>query len=302
MRFIQFTAALASTLTLTSAALIRRQAAAQSVAKLGGWIETLAVRPNGQLLANRLDTPELWTIDPTTKQSSKLLSFPDALGASGIAEISPDVYAVVTGNFSTKNFTLGSGSYTVHKVDLTGATPKSTLIKKVPESGFFIGVAPYNNDTIFIADAGQGALYSLKISTGAYSIVLQDPKLKAPSDAFINEGIHGIKYVGGYLYFTNTFGNTFNKVKIDESGKPTGPITVINTSLQGPEDFVITSDGTAYIATYTSSAVFKVTTNGTATPFANATNPSSVAFGRTEKDKKILYISNSEGSVFSAAV
>jgi hypothetical protein len=302
MRFVYFAEALCFIASLASAALIERQSAAQ-VAKLPGWVETMAVRQNGNLLLNRLDTPELWTLDPSTKQASKLLSFTGALGLTGIAELSPDVFVVVTGDFNTKSFALGSGSYAVYKVDLTGSTPKSTLVKKVPESGFFIGVAPFNNDTIFIADASKGALYQMTISTGEYAIAMQDAKMKAPSSAAIQEGIHGVKYHDGYVYFTNTFGNTFNKIKVDTAtGKTTGSIIPINTSLQGPEDFTISSDGTAYIATLNGGAIFKVTADGKATQFAAAAQCSSCAFGRTDKDKSTLYISTSQGAVLSAPV
>lgn len=260
----------------------------------------MAVRSNGYLLLNRLDTPELWTVDLSTKQVSKVLSFTGALGLTGITEISPDVFAVVTGDFNATSFDLGSGSYAVYKVDFNTPTPTSTLINKVPESEFFIGLAAFNNDTIFIADAGKGSLYTMSVSTGEYSVALSDPKMKAPADAFINEGIHGLKYRDGYLYFTNTFGGTLNKVKVDsETGKLDTEVIEINGSLDGPEDLIVTQDETVYVTTMNGGAVFKVAPDGTASTFAPVTSGSSCAFGRTESDKVTLYMTTSSGEVFS---
>ncbi|OCL07766.1 hypothetical protein AOQ84DRAFT_398293 [Glonium stellatum] len=272
-------------MSLVSEGLVERQSAAQ-VAKLPGWVETMAVRQNGNLLLSRLDTPELWTLDTSTKQASKLLSFTGALGLTGIAELSPDVFVVIASNFSTNSFTLRSGSYTVYKVDLTGSTPKSTVVKRVPESGFFIG-----------------ALYQMTISTGDYSIVMRDSKMKASANATIQEGIHGVKYSDGYVYFTNTFANTFNKIKIDMApGKTAGSVTPINTSFQGPENFIADLDRMTYVATLTAGAVFKVAADGKSGQFASATQCFSCALGRTEKDKSTLYISTSQGVVLSMPV
>ncbi|KAK1763734.1 hypothetical protein QBC33DRAFT_622700 [Phialemonium atrogriseum] len=74
-------------------------------------------------------------VDPATKEASRVLSISGAPGLMGIAEISPDVFAVVAGDLDTKTFAPRSGSYAVYEVDLTRTTP----VKKVPESGFFIG-------------------------------------------------------------------------------------------------------------------------------------------------------------------
>lgn len=288
-------------ISIILASVIPRQAVTQ-VAQLGGWIECLAVRSNGALFANRLDVPELWTIDPVSKASSRILSFPNALGLTGIAETSPDIFAVVAGNFSTIDFSIGNGSWSVWKVDLSGETPKQTLLKAIPEAGFLLGATRFDNDTAFVADAGNGALYRISISTGDYSIVLQDPSMQAPAGSFISEGIHGVRYSPplGTVFFTNTFGSTFNRFSVDRAtGNATSSVTTVTTSVETPMDLAIV-EGTAFIMSLNGGGIFKVTPDGKSAKIVNVMSGSTVAIGRGESDTN-LYYATSNGSVMAVS-
>jgi hypothetical protein len=243
-------------------------------------------------------------LDPITKQTTKLLSFSGAQGLTGITEVAPDIFAVISGNATVKGaISIKSGTWGVWKVDLTGSAPKATLVKVVPESGFFIGITPLNNDTVFIADAGKGSIYKFSLSTGQYSIAVSDASLTAPSGSLIEEGVHGLKYHDGYLYYTNTFGNGFGKIKVDPAtGATNGAIIKSSGSFQAPEDFAIGPDGSAYIAQLSGGNVIKVTSEGQSSTVARVSSCSSCAFGRTDKDKNTLYISTSGGAVLSVPV
>ncbi|OAA65188.1 Six-bladed beta-propeller, TolB-like protein [Niveomyces insectorum RCEF 264] len=311
MRSLSFLAAWSALLTASRAlpvkdVLVGRQAAASSIYKLPGsaWIENLVVRPSGELLLARLDTPELWTYDPATKTGAKVpVTFTDALSLTGITEVAPDVYAVVAGNFSTRGFTSAAGSWAVWSVDLSNAAPQATLVKRVPESAFFIGVAPLGNDSILVADAGKATLYRMDLATGAYSVALADATMKAPAQGSLVEGVHGLKYQNGIAYFTNTFGGGFYKVAVDAAtGRATGTPTEI-ANLKMAEDFVVAPDGSGfYVAQPNANAVTKVTPSGKTSKAASASSCSSVAFGRGTSDKNTLYISTTNGAVFSVTI
>jgi len=277
----------------------RRQAATAQAARVyagGGWLEIIAVRANGQLLLPHTNVPELWSFSPETKTATRLLTFSGALGLTGITELSPDVFAVMAGNFSTRSMSVRAGSWAVWKVDLTAATPKATLVKRVPESGFFLGTTTLSNDTILIADAGKGALYKMNVDTGDYGVVLADKSMDRNGQL---AGIHGLHYIDGYAYYTNTFGGGFWKLKVDSStGKASGSPTQI-TAVRNPEDFAMAPGGVFYVGRMTG-GVNKVTADGKTTPFVNVQSPTGVVFGRGEKDKTILYISTAGGAVFSA--
>ncbi|KAL1841008.1 hypothetical protein VTK73DRAFT_3601 [Phialemonium thermophilum] len=299
---------------VTSAALIRPRQDATQIAQLGGWVETMTARSNGHLLLNRLDVPELWTVNPATQEASKVLSIPGVLGLTGVAEVAPDVFAVVAGNFSTKTFDIGEGSYAVYRVDLSAPSatpPTAALVQRIPEGAFLLGAASLDNDTVFVADAGTGALYTLTLSTGAYAVVLADATtMRAPASAAIREGIHGVKYRDGALYFTNAFGGTFDRLAVDPAtGKPAtstdggvAQVAVIRRDLQGPEDFALAADGSAYVAMINGGAVVKVAPDGTTEKVATASSATTCVLGRTDKDRDTLYVATSDGAVLSVQV
>jgi outer membrane protein assembly factor BamB len=294
---------LSLSISLASAAVIKRQSSSTTVYKFpgsGASVENIAVRPSGQLLLTRFDAPELWSLDPSTKAATKIVTFSDALQSSGITEVTPDVFAVVTGSYSLSGGNK-AGSWGIWKVDFTGASPKATKVKIIPESGLFNGLTTLNNNTVLIGDGAKGAVYRLNMSTGEYSIAIQDATMMPPSGAPLPLGLDGLRYRDGWVYFTNIFKNTFHKVQVDATGKATGSITPIWTNSVA-DDFTFGEDGSAYVATNTKGTVLKVTTDGKITTAASAGGSTSCAFGRTEKDKKTLYIGTSSGTVVSVPI
>ncbi|CAK7206153.1 hypothetical protein SEUCBS139899_008938 [Sporothrix eucalyptigena] len=312
LSFMAASAALfTSSFALPPADTLAPRQAASSIYKLPGsaWIENLVVRASGELLLARLDVPELWSYDPTTKAGTKVVGFTDALSLTGITEVSPDVYAVISGNFSTRGFSVKAGSWAVWKVDLTGVAPKATQVKLVPESGFFIGVAPLDKSNILIADAAKATLYQMNLDTGVYSVVLTDASMKAPAQGSLVEGVHGLKYANGTAYFTNTFGGGFYKVPIAfdaTTGKASTasavkPVEI--AALTMAEDFILAPDGSGYfVALPNANTVTKITSDGKSSKAATAASCSSVAFGRGDGDKNTLYIATTNGAVFAATI
>lgn len=53
----------------------------------GTWIENLAIRSNGLILANLLSAPEIYQVDPSTHAAVLAAKIPAATGLLGIAEI-----------------------------------------------------------------------------------------------------------------------------------------------------------------------------------------------------------------------
>ncbi|KAH8887225.1 hypothetical protein GQ53DRAFT_609058, partial [Thozetella sp. PMI_491] len=270
-----------------------RQAAAAQASRVyggSGWIEIMAARASGQLLLPHTNVPELWGFTPETKVAVKLLSFPGALGLTGIAEISPDVFAVAAGNFSTRDMTVKSGSWTIWKVDLTGGTPKATRIKSVPDSGFFLGIAAIDNSTILIADARKGSLYKMDMMSGDYSVVLADKSMDRNGQL---AGIHGLHYIDGHAYYTNTFGGGLWKLQVDSSGKAMGSPTQV-TPLSRPEDFVRGPGGVFYVGRM-AGMITKLTPDGKTSQYVGASGSTSLVLGRGDKDRNVLYISTTSG-------
>ena len=114
------------------------------------WVENLAVRANGQILASLLTGRELFLIDPRHPgRASVVYSFTEAHAVTGIVEFEPDVFAVITGNYVFGTPSYGNGTWTLWRVDLgvagSGAVaspaPIVTKIVHIPEAGLLNGVS-----------------------------------------------------------------------------------------------------------------------------------------------------------------
>ena len=81
----------------------------------GTWVENLAVRSNGQILATLLSIPELYQVDPIGGQHPQLIHrFPMVTGLTGITEVEKDVFVVIAGNWSLKTLSTTPGSYSMN--------------------------------------------------------------------------------------------------------------------------------------------------------------------------------------------
>lgn len=278
---------LATRQSFVSAAVLdtRQSTAATQVVKLAS-IENLAVRSNGQILATNMNSANLYAIDPVAKTSSTAVVVTGASGLSGIGEVSPDVFAVI-------------GGKSIYKVDFTGGTAKATLVMAITEASNLNGLAVLNNDTVLVADAGKGNVYRLTVSTGAYSVAITDPTM-APSGS-IPFGIDGIKYNNGTVWYTNIFKNSFHKVPVDATGKATGAVTTLWTDLMG-DDLCFGPNGKIYVATNGKNSLVEVDPAvGRPVSVGTVTGSTSCGFGRTEKDKNIVYVGGGQG-VFSLTI
>jgi hypothetical protein len=278
------------------------------------WVENIAVRSSGELLLTLITAPDLYQLNPSSPTEAILIhSFPTATSLLGIAEIQPDVFAVVVGNWSITTFSTISGSYSVWKVDLRpfkldndgemASKPAVTKIADIPEASFLNGMtllAPLST-YLLIADSALGVVWRLNYLTAEYEIAL-DNELMKPVPNFLNVvlGINGVHTRDGYLYFTNSFQKLFASVPISAQGTATGPYKVIAYNGLG-DDFAFDASGNAYITQDPADALELVTPEGKVTVLAGSTNSTilegdtAAAFGRTRRDSETLYITTNGG-------
>ncbi|CAJ2510823.1 Uu.00g064480.m01.CDS01 [Anthostomella pinea] len=283
----------------------------------GAWVENLAVRSNGDLLVTRFDAPELWSINTSTKEATKVVAFDGDLQTSGITEIADDVFAVITGNFSMATGTT-VGSWGVQKVDFTTGsnTPEVSTIKTMPEAEFLNGLTVLDEDTLLVGDMQRGLIYRLTISTGEYGIAVQDASMAPVADAPIAAGVDGLRYHDGFVYFTNIFGKTLNRIPLDTTDKATAGVVgsvwglaeyslgAIENIWQGTsaDDLTFGADGSMYVATNSDNGVVRITADGKRKEIASVTGSTSCVFGRTEADRDVLYVAGSDGAITSIRI
>ncbi|RLL93413.1 hypothetical protein CFD26_101719 [Aspergillus turcosus] len=267
----------------------------------GTWLENLAVRPNGKLRATRLDVPELWLIDPantnTTSAGSLFYTFPSATSLLGITEIDPDVYAVVAGNFSIPTVTSTPGSYVIWRLDASSTPPSASILAPIPEAEFLNGIVRFGEDQLLITDSAKGVIWRLDMSTGLYSQALSDPSMLPAAGQPYAVGVNGIDVRGKYVYYTSTTQMLFCRVPVDSMASATGPVEVIASGIT-PDDFMVRSDGTAYITTNPDNGLVRVDSKGrvglvAGNQFTIAVGGSTAVAG--SKDGSVLYVTTSGG-------
>jgi streptogramin lyase len=83
----------------------------------GTWIENLAVRQSGEVLASSLSRSALYQVDPFRHTETTIAQF-GGDGVLGIAEVENDVFVVVTAQVNLATSAATPGSAKAWKVDM----------------------------------------------------------------------------------------------------------------------------------------------------------------------------------------
>jgi hypothetical protein len=277
----------------------------------GSWVSNLAFRPDGSLLFTRLDVPEVWSVNTTSGDASVVHSFSNVTSCFGISEIEVDVFAVVIGNFSTKTYQPTPGSFSLQKLDFnnvddkeddrTSKLPAASEIAALPDAQALNGMATLSKESnmVLIADSPKGAVWKVHTKSGNYSVALNHTTMLPAKGQALPLGVNGLKVVDDYLYYSSTTRMEFCRVKVDSDGTAVGEYEVIASGFL-PDNFDVTSEGTAYIATDPQNSVVRITPIGQISLVAGgqlSTQMPGPTSCRLAKDGKSLYVGTSGGQV-----
>src|SRR5690242_11494684 len=220
----------------------------------GTWVENIAIRSNGNILVTLIDRPELFQIDPfhnTARLLTNLEEEADALSLLGIAELAPDVFVFVAGNFSISRGASDPASYSVWQIDFNrgGRCEKITGIERLPEASFLNGMTVLNHKEglVLISDSVQGLVWRLNRWTGKYDAVLGDDTMRPAEGVPLVLGITGLTSLEDHLYYASALKGLFCRVLIDTStGSALGPYEIIAVDVPG-DDFTMSLDGAAFV-------------------------------------------------------
>lgn len=264
------------------------------------FLENIAIRTNGQLLLTSLTHPGVYSFDPqgTDSTPQPLLEFADATGISGITEVSPDVFAVISGVIHLETLMADKGSLCVWTLDLNGREPAAKKVVCVPDSINLNGITSldYAPGVVLISASMSGSVYRVDLATGAFDVIIEDPLFAPTSSSPL--GINGLHARGNTLYFANSAQGFFGLVPISLSGDQAGNVTKVVDA--GPnhryDDFALDKEGNAWIATHNNS-VNVVTPAGEQVVVAGGGNstefsdPTSAAFGKgSREEERTLYV------------
>lgn len=220
----------------------------------GTWIENLAIRSNGLILANLLSAPEIYQVDPTTGAVSLATKIPAATGLLGIAEIEKDVYYVVAGNYSVATLTAKAGTFSVWRVDVNTFKPNKTLAKvekvvDLPQAQFLNGatVLSRREGTLLVADSALGSVFRVNTRSTEVKVVIKDPLFDITPASPVELGLNGLSYRKGELFFTNTNQGLLGKISIQPDGTPKAKAEVLSRGVALVDDFAVGGKGGYFV-------------------------------------------------------
>ena len=245
-------------------------------------IENVSVRSNGNLILSLITSPQVYTLDPTASNPSPSLvyTFPNATSALGIAQPSPDLFAVVVGDYSTATLSGIPGSFSIWTLDFNKSPPAVKKVAAIPEAHALNGMTTLigSSTTVLVADSSLGAVFSVNVQTGAHKEVIQNSAFN-PTSSF-PLGLNGVRTSGNTLYFTNSAAGTFGSIPISSDGSAAGDAKTIATAPSGDtyDDFALDSRLDAIIATHQTSLLEVAVSGSESTVVNNAqlNNPTSV--------------------------
>ncbi|KAB8216274.1 hypothetical protein BDV33DRAFT_207555 [Aspergillus novoparasiticus] len=245
----------------------------------GTWVENIAVRSNGNLLVTLVNVPEAWEVSPSAQPGASgarlVHHFINEEMATGITELSPDVFALITPN-------------TVWKLDLNEGREASPVRVATLPAGNLNGMATLDQELgkVAISDSEAGLVWGLDTHTGKFTVILRDETMMANTKEGPLLGINGLKVHGGYVYYVNTPERIFCRIPISTTtGHALGAPEAITKGVL-VDDFAISPQSVAYLAGLRDNVVTRVFMNGTREVVAGHRNSTalmsatSVAFGR----------------------
>jgi hypothetical protein len=257
----------------------------------GTWFENLAIRPNGEIIATRMDTPELWLINPITRKGRSFVTIPGVTGAIGISQHTHDTYVVGAGNVTADPFDFEAGSMKIFLLKFKGGSPSLKLVTALPNAMFINGITSWSSTEILVSDTVLGAIYQIDIGKGFIKNTLLHEDFA---------GINGIRVQNGFLYYVSNNNQTFFRIPIAGDFTITDSPKAILSGIS-MDDFALNPDGTAYIATVAMGQIVRVESDGSTTVIAGPTDSmdargcTSVRLGRSKGCEDMLYATTNGG-------
>ncbi|RFU24819.1 hypothetical protein B7463_g11521, partial [Scytalidium lignicola] len=279
------------------------------------WIENLAIRSNGQIVATDVAGGRVFLVDPKCPQTEPpiLHHFPENTAIAGITEVEDDVFYTASSHGTVYNFTFAKNTSSVWEIDMRHYDhTKKVSVRKVtdiPKAVVPNGVTTLSKEygTILIADAEGGVIWKVNVHTGEHEIVIDNDYLKPDQAIQPPFGVNGIHIIEKQtsksksiptLYFSNTDRGYLGTIPISlETGKATGNVTLLSDNVHAADDFAVDSCGNVWLCENVLNTLVRVFPDGHVQTIVGGPNstaligPVAVAFGRGCDDRDVLYIS-----------
>ena len=190
-----------------------------------------SLRPDGRVLAARLDLPELYQFDPQNPDTPPrlLYTFPDT---SGLLKVCPlkgrhDEYAILSGTLDVATSEFSKPLIWLMVLSPNDdEPPKVTLIMELKGTAFPATCVAATERTLLVPDSGLACIWGVDIEEGRCEKLIEDESMgPAPPNETTGEsefyGISVLELVGDWAYFSNESRGTLGRFPISY-GRRTG--------------------------------------------------------------------------------
>ncbi|KAI1638263.1 hypothetical protein F4809DRAFT_266289 [Biscogniauxia mediterranea] len=235
------------------------------------WFEGLCLRPNGKILATRLDKPEIYTFVPEDTETAPTLiaTLSECVSVFNICPVPNhhEEYFVLTGDMDLEKVTCDS--YCVWYMTLSPDDSTAPVFKKlhpITNFGFLTTIEAATDRILLIADAQDSCIITMDTHTGKTSKFMEHDSMKVvPEEGHF--GLNRIAIADRYLWYTNTSAGTLCRIPITKDGveadvgiRATGPVEVLTDSIPHCDGLAVTKDeSTVYTASYIEGLLNRIT-------------------------------------------
>ncbi|KAI1473000.1 uncharacterized protein F4812DRAFT_411217 [Daldinia caldariorum] len=276
------------------------------------WFEGFAFRPDGRILACRLDEPEIYTLNPEDPDSTPQLlhTFTEEDQTTGLVDAEPipgtkDEYFVLStiGDLSGVQFT----DPIIWRVVLSpddSSPPKITKLAEIPESGLCAAVIAITDRVVILPDSTQNCIWHVDTQTGKATILMADDSMKIAEGEGNFFGLNRICVSDEFIWFTNTSAGLLGRIPIERVHddpavgiRVSGPVQILSDEITDCDGLAITRDQTAaYTCSYKDGFIWKVniepSTGQTSTSVivSNLASPTAVELGYVNGKVKLFIV------------
>lgn len=247
------------------------------------FLENLVVAPNGNLFITSYEDGKIYQVTPEG-QKHVFAQVPGQVAGIALGE---------SGQFIVSGATK-SGKPAVFRVNDRG---KVSLLTRIEGALFLNGVVRQSPKYVLIADSYRGAIWRVNVQTGQSTIWLENAAFARNNRKNPTPGINGLKIFGTELYATNTQNHTIFRIPLLKTGQAGQP-RLFASGING-DDFAFDAKGNLLVTTHIYNNVVRVSSTGQMTIIADGTSgvtgDTSLAFGRTARDRTSVYVVTNGG-------
>ena len=252
----------------------------------GSFAENLAIGDEGTIHVTLHTDRAVIRVDPATR------------AVSAFATYETPVAGVVFGPEGTLYVSGGQPGTPGGVIWATSRDGSVRRLAVLPDAAFLNGMALHPDGRLLVAESIGGLIYAVHPTSGTVTTWMGDERLRAPgSDG--TPGANGIKLHGGHAYVSVTGRDMIVRAPLDRDGAP-GAVEVVAERLRA-DDFAVAADGSLVIATHPAHSLVRLAPDGARTTLAAAgqgmVGSTAVAFGRTEADRRSVYVTTTGGTM-----